>query len=345
MSSDVLVGDSQTVVLQGRRPRIASLDMTKGVLVVAMVVYHSFNYSLDYRLGFKYLPFLPPSFILITGFLIARLYFNPVAARDPKCHLKLLLRGLRLLAIFTLLNVGTNMAGGVKWGGEPRGVGYIFEYWPEIFGIGGGQFAAFSILLPIAYLLILSPAFIALDSLGHFLAIIAALALAIAGALMSRGESGSVNLALLSNGFIGIAAGRIPAAFLDKVGRFWLVFCALYGALLITANAGWHTPLDQLLIACVALMAIFSVCMAIGCRTFFSRRLISLGRYSLLAYIVQIGALQALTRLVGRREPFTLLFTFQMFGVLLLTVMMADGLDWSRKRATWVDVPYRAVFA
>ena len=40
------------------RPRIDALDMTKGVLVVAMVIYHSLNYSTDYTLGFKYLPFL-----------------------------------------------------------------------------------------------------------------------------------------------------------------------------------------------------------------------------------------------------------------------------------------------
>ena len=50
--------------------------MTKGVLVMAMVVYHSFNYSTDLALGFKYLPFLPPSFILITeiSYLQAVLY-------------------------------------------------------------------------------------------------------------------------------------------------------------------------------------------------------------------------------------------------------------------------------
>jgi uncharacterized membrane protein len=31
------------------RPRIEALDMTKGVLIVAMVIYHSFNYSTDYN--------------------------------------------------------------------------------------------------------------------------------------------------------------------------------------------------------------------------------------------------------------------------------------------------------
>src|SRR5215470_5222819 len=82
------------------RQRIDALDMTKGVLVVAMVVYHSFNYSTDYTLGFKYLPFLPPSFILITGFLISRLYFTPEAAGDSSIYGRLIFRGFRLLLLF-----------------------------------------------------------------------------------------------------------------------------------------------------------------------------------------------------------------------------------------------------
>src|ERR1700758_2466346 len=77
----------------GSRTRIEALDMTKGVLVVAMVIYHSFNYSTDYTLGFKCLPFLPPSFILITGFLISRLYFTPETPRDSRVYGRLLFRG------------------------------------------------------------------------------------------------------------------------------------------------------------------------------------------------------------------------------------------------------------
>ena len=98
--------------------------MTKGVLVVAMVIYHSFNYSTDYTLGFKYLPFLPPSFILITGFLISRLYFKPEVARDLTAHGRLLLRGFRLLLLFTLLNVATQAAGRHKFGTDPQGIAW-----------------------------------------------------------------------------------------------------------------------------------------------------------------------------------------------------------------------------
>src|SRR6266404_3426733 len=140
----------------GPRPRIDALDMTKGVLVMAMVVYHSFNYSTDYTLGFKYLPFLPPSFILITGFLVSRLYFTSEAARDSRVYGRLFFRGCRLLVLFTLLNLLTQLVGRRKAVGSPEGLHYLWDYWYQIYGIGGGHFAAFSILLPIAYLLLLA---------------------------------------------------------------------------------------------------------------------------------------------------------------------------------------------
>src|ERR1700710_1118947 len=124
-----LVDECAVVATSERRARIVPLDMTKGALVVAMVIYHSFNYSQDYSLGFRYLPFLPPSFILITGFLIARLYFNPECGRDGKCHGKLLVRGARLLALFTLLNFATHVVGSQKLAGQPPDAGYVFDHW------------------------------------------------------------------------------------------------------------------------------------------------------------------------------------------------------------------------
>ena len=42
-------------------------------LVVCMVLYHSLDYSTELYLAFKYMSFLPPSFILITGFLMSRI--------------------------------------------------------------------------------------------------------------------------------------------------------------------------------------------------------------------------------------------------------------------------------
>src|SRR5690349_11729639 len=61
--------DIRSEVPAGRNP---ALDFTKGVLVLLMVLYHWINYFVT-REGdlYRYLRFITPSFIFITGFLIA----------------------------------------------------------------------------------------------------------------------------------------------------------------------------------------------------------------------------------------------------------------------------------
>ena len=319
--------------------------MTKGVLVVAMVVYHSFNYSTDYTLGFKYLPFLPPSFILITGFLISRLYFTPKAARDSGVYGRLLYRGFRLLLLFTFLNVVTQLVGRQKFASGPQGIGYLADYWFEIYGIGGGQFAAFSILLPIAYLLLLAPLLILLNRWNRILVPLAAVSLAIFCAIPSPQGEPSANLALLSAGLIGVILGGASASVLVAMGRYWYVAVAGYIGYVALSHLVWQSRLDQLLNAFLALVAIFGICVAIGAGGLFGRELLVVGKYSLLAYIFQIAVLQVLTRLFGRLEPFTISFFLQMLAVGVMMIMIAEGLQWARRRAAWIDASYRFVFA
>lgn len=344
--------ESQVVESAGRpratsaraRPRIDALDMTKGVLVMAMVVYHSFNYSADYTLGFKYLPFLPPSFILITGFLIGRLYFTPEASRDSKVYGRLFFRGCRLLLLFTLLNVLTQLVGRRKAVATPQGVSYFFDHWDEVYGVGGGHYAAFSILLPIAYLLLLAPLLILLYRAHPFLVPVIAIPVAIFCAIISQGND-YFNLGLLGAGLLGVIVGRVPDKALSLLRRYWYVPVIVYAGYVAFIWIGWHGHFDQLLNAALALVAIFSLCAAIGAGTLLGRELLLVGKYSLLAYIVQIALLQVLGRFVGRLEPFTVPFYLQMAGVSLLMFLMAETLHWTRKRVAWIDGSYRFVFA
>ena len=327
------------------RPRIEALDMTKGVLVMAMVVYHSFNYSTDLTLGFKYLPFLPPSFILITGFLISRLYFTPEAFRDRKVYGRLFFRGFRLLLLFTLLNVLTQLAGRHKAVATPQGLSYLLDDWYEIYGIGGAHYAAFSILLPIAYLLLLAPLLILLYRAHRLVVPLIAIGVAISCMILPQGPDSSVNLALLSAGLIGVILGRAPDKALFFLRRYWYLPVAVYAGYVVFSQLVGQSRFDQLLNAVLALAAIFSLCAAIGASAFAGRELLIVGKYSLLAYIVQIAVLQVLTRIFGRLDPFTVLFYLQMAGVGLLMILMAEGLQWARSRAGWVDASYRFIFA
>ncbi len=92
--------------LQGPDPRIPALDFTKGALVLIMVLYHWMNYFLNLSWDLlKYLHFLTPSFIFITGFMVSNVYLSKYAAADPRLSKRLFTRGLKLLAIFLVLNL------------------------------------------------------------------------------------------------------------------------------------------------------------------------------------------------------------------------------------------------
>ena len=239
----------------------------------------------------------------------------------------------------------TQIAGRQKAVATPQGLNYLFDNWYEVYGIGGGHYAAFSILLPIAYLLLLAPLLILLYRAHPLVVPLIAIAVAIFCVTIPQGDNYSVNLALLSAGLIGVILGRVPDRALFFLRRYWYLPVIVYAGYVVFSQLVWQSRFDQLLNAILALAAIFSLCAAIGANAFTGRELLIVGKYSLLAYIVQIAVLQALTRIFGRLDPFTVPFYVQMAGVGLLMILMAEGLQWARSRAGWVDASYRVIFA
>src|SRR5947209_3560903 len=84
--------------------RIPALDFTKGALVLIMVLYHWLNYFYGPSDN-RYMRFLTPSFIFITGFLISHIYFSRYGIAAPKLPGRLVQRGLKILGVFVLLNI------------------------------------------------------------------------------------------------------------------------------------------------------------------------------------------------------------------------------------------------
>ena len=247
--------------------RIAALDMTKGVLVVLMVVYHSFNYSSDYTLGFKYLPFLPSSFILITGFLILYLSQQPAGSRQGN-PFRMSLRGFRLLLLFTALNLAVQAVGRRKLSAKPLEIGYFFDHWFEIYVTGEARTAAFVILLPIAYLLILAPLFIWVDRVSRYiLPALAVLLIAYCAVLDQRGEV-DPNLNLLTAGMVGLVLGRLSSASLRGLGKYWPLALGAYAGYILLSRISDQTVTVHLLGACLAVIAIFCCCMRAGREAF-----------------------------------------------------------------------------
>ena len=153
--------------------RIPALDFTKGALVLIMVLYHWINYFLGPHDN-RYLRFLTPSFIFISGFIISNIYLSKYGIADPHLPKRLIERGLKILGVFIVLNL---MRGFVSPGHTNANTLTTHDWIRSLIdiyvlgsGVGGGQAkaVAFFILVPIGYLLLLSAGLLVLSRYYRF---------------------------------------------------------------------------------------------------------------------------------------------------------------------------------
>ena len=317
--------------------------MTKGILVILMVVYHSLNYTNQYHLSFRFLTFLPLSFILITGFFLSSIYSVRYAAGDRRLIRRLLFRGLRLFALFTALNIVGQFVRSPAYG-KSVGIANFFQKWDEIYLIGGSRIAAFEVLLPIAYLLLVAPCLIAITHRhAGFLPIASALFAAGCGLLDQRGIALD-NLNFLCAGIFGMLAGRLlpnPSI----LGRFVWLTVMVYAVYFPFGFANRYTFLVQLVGACIALALICAFSVRLGESGWWHQRIIRIGQYSLLSYIVQIGILQIISRVVGRPDPLSFEALVLFVGTLVIMTLVIECTEWVRSQSSKADEFYRAMFA
>lgn len=325
--------------------RVAALDLTKGVLVLCMVIYHALNYTTEYYLAFRYFAFLPPSFIIITGFLLASVYPARHSLSDWRLHRRLVVRGAKLLLLFTALNVLIQVTLKRNVFGATPGLTIWWTYWFETYISGEGRTASFEVLLPIACLLLLAPLLLLLDRAHRMLLpIFTVFTLGLLAWLAHRGGDW-FNAQLMSAGLVGLLLGRISFDTLGRFARVWFLFALAYGVYFVLGRIHGQDYLLQLAGGVIALGLIYSLSARIDLLTFWGQRLERLGRYSLIGYIGQIGILQVLIRLIERPEPFSPEFFLLLLGTLLLTAFGVELVDWARSRSLAVGGVYKAVFA
>jgi fucose 4-O-acetylase-like acetyltransferase len=151
-----------------------SIDFTKGILVLAMIIYHSLNYSKTNSLFDNYLHFIGSGFIFMAGFLITNINRDKYKQETRTLYTKLILRGLKLAALFTILNILINLAVKQNYGDRLMGINIFIENAFSIFIKGNGKIAAFEILLSIGYLFLLSPLLLlGINKTKYFILIIA----------------------------------------------------------------------------------------------------------------------------------------------------------------------------
>jgi peptidoglycan/LPS O-acetylase OafA/YrhL len=317
------------------------IDFVKGALVLFMVVYHWANYFVDISWDvYRYLRFLTPSFTLITGFMISYTYLSRYAADDARLRGRLFRRGGKILLLFTALNA----AGDIMLPGALAGGRSMLQNLSAIYLVGNGS-AAFDVLVPIAYFLLLAPLVllvaarvrVGLQTVG----IVAVLATVAAWASGVR----SPNLELVAVALLGMGAGVMPFDRLERLaGRHGLLLAAYLCYLAAITWLNIPFPL-QVVGVCLTVLLLYAAGRAVGTSNWLSHRVVELGEYSLYAYIVHIVVLQLLRR--GLR-PFALtgIELLIPFGLaLVVTVLLVQAAIVARAKLGPADRLYRVVFA
>lgn len=329
--------------------RIPALDFTKGFLVLLMVLYHWGNYFLGLQSNYlKYLRFLTPSFIFITGFMVSHVYLSKYSAADTRLPKRLLVRGLKLFAIFVVLNASrifiAPLLGAGAFARDGLDLSNIFTVFVSgNLPVTGAKLVSFSILVPISYLLMISGALIVPYRRYRYTFHLACAVLMLSIAILDATGSGSYNLEFIAIGMLGVLAGFLPIETINAFVRhpYMLGFAVLSYMVAITI---WEVPFPLLVLG--VLLNLAGIYLIGGGRESGARtEVILLGKYSLFGYISQIAILQILW--VGFRN---VSFSFAWLGIsfiaaFALTILSVEVVNRARARTASFDRLYKAVFA
>ncbi len=332
--------------------RIPAFDFTKGALVLFMVLYHWLNYFYGpHGEIYKYLRFLTPSFTFISGFLISYVHFSKYGVGSSKLSRRLFLRGIKLLAVFVALNL---IVSSLVPDSFVRNIFSIRSTLPSLDTVfltarisssGAGKIAAFGILVPISYLLmlaaLLSPACRFFRYTFHTVCAVLLLFMVV---LDLHGIQ-SANLELVTIGLLGVVLGYVSGDELQKlVSRPWVILVA-YCVYLVAITIWTVSLYVQMVGACLTTALLYIVGIQNGRLGRLRGHIVLLGRYSLFGYISQIAILQLLS--VSLRHvnlgPITLTASF--VAAFVLTMISVEAIDGGRAVSKTIDGAYKVVFA
>jgi hypothetical protein len=334
-----------------RVSRIAALDFTKGTLVLFMVLYHWLNYFVSPQGEFyRYIRFVSPSFIFITGFLISNVYFSRYQMTNPQLPKRLVIRGLKILGIFVALNLAIAFLFSRSYDGQITFLSTEALRAVFVAGntgiVGSGKAAAFYILVPIGYLLLLSAGLTIAARYFRYVFHVACIAGLLGVFLLWKNFEQSGNLEMLSIGLLGVVAGDRPLDVVKRIAAhryILLIAYVCYLAAIVVFNVAY-----PLLIAGVFLnLMLFFVLGELFKPHAVHDHIVLLGNYSLFAYIAQIAILQFLYRGLRHADVTlnTVVLAASFVAAFVLTSFSVVVMQWMRTKTTVIDRGYKALFA
>jgi peptidoglycan/LPS O-acetylase OafA/YrhL len=337
-------GAPQTAMLAApqKSKRVPALDFTKGALVLIMVLYHWMNYFIRADGDvYKYLRFLTPSFIFITGFLISQVYLSKKGSSRPNIRGRLLVRGLKLLAVVGCLNIGLIMSVVQDAGSDGR-ISSITQL-GMAFVLGTAP-VAFSVLVPIAYLLIMAGILLPVFQRHVFVFHIACAFFVGCALLLNLIGISNGYLEIFSIGTLGISVGHLSMERINTVVKRPVLLALAY-LLYLGAITVWNViyPL-QVVGVCLSVALIYLLGKAYSESTYVGKIAVLLGQYSLFGYIAQIVILQLLRRGLHPLGPSVGVIVSAFIGCLICTTLGVVVLDRIRPKSRPINQVYTAVF-
>jgi hypothetical protein len=342
---DQLNKDHSKAATNSSANRIEAIDFTKGALVLFMVLYHWLVYFHGpFGLIFRYLRFLPPSFIFITGFLISNAYLAKYKITDPRLPKRLITRGLKVLGVFVFLNLLISF---VFTGFRSLNAANFFAVFVtgNVFVAGFGKAAAFYILVPISYLLIFSALLLIVCRFYKHTFYSVCLLCLLGNFVLNFEGIASPNLELLAIGLLGLLLGYTPIEKINAVLRYPYPIVVAYLCYAVSITFWEPNYLLQIVGVCLTLMLIYLVGASISRPEAVRSQIILLGRYPLFGYIVQIAILQMLRRSLRDFDLATVPLVLTFVAAVALTVLSVFAVDRVRARSLFIDRFYKSVFA
>jgi peptidoglycan/LPS O-acetylase OafA/YrhL len=344
-------GGSHAKAKPGAAERIAALDFTKGTLVLIMVLYHWINYFIGPQWPYYfYLRFLTPSFIFITGFMISHVYLAKYDAADPRLPRRLFVRGLKLMAIFILLNVARVFIVPILHAGalvnDPLDLKNIFTVFVSgNLSVVSGKLVSFSILVPISYLLMFSGMLMFPYRVFRHTFHAVCVSLLSSVLILRLIGAQSQNLEFVTIGMLGVLTGFLPIVAINKwvLHPYMLAFAYACYTVAITF---WNVPFPLLVVGVyLSLMVIYWFGARGGESAVIAKKIILLGKYSLFGYISQMVILQILSAGFHFVNLGVAVLGISFVAAFTFTILSVEVMDRARARVAVMDKLYKAVFA
>jgi len=322
--------------------RDLSLDFVKGVLVVVMVIYHTMNYfSTAKPENYGYIRFVSGSFIFISGYLVATHYRKKYNINRRAVTRRLIVRGVKLLGVFTALNVLMSIVGVENHKSVRFGFDAFIANLPITYGTGNSRITAFQILVPIAYLLMISPIVLAMQGWKK---LVFCSILILSGWYEYMGNM-YFNPYLVLIGMFGLSFGIL----FDPHHQNFRIHRIL-ALIVLVVSVSNMSALDQNIYSytlgiILVLLSVYMLSKSMRTDGHLFSALVLLGNYTLLSYIAQIVFLFALYLFLRQRWDMGYETLSVFAATILFLFLMCLALDWLRKRNQVVDTTYRAIFS